>query len=161
MGKLKTGQLQIKAGYGNVLIDFREHDTRNGKLLVPVDGNPLDARELRDLASLLEKEEEKLQTGRARFQGAGQHFVTEFLDEYDAETIKALGELLAFQLKKAGKGKTDRIELYEYKDLFFCIEGNYAEEYSDSMDAILESRIAMKTKDTVSVWLSDCFDYLK
>jgi len=161
MGILCVGNFQVKADYGNLLVEYREHDSRNGKLLINVDGSPLSSVQLRKIVQFLEKEEEKLRIGRERFGGYGVKSNAKILEDYDAETIIELGEILAFQIKKSGKDKTSKLELYKYKELYFFIEDNYAEEYEESMDAILESRIAMKTEETVSIWLSDEFEYLK
>jgi hypothetical protein len=67
MCALSKGEVFINASYCQVDIKYREHDTRNGCLLTDVCGHPLDARNLRELASLLEAEEEKLRIGRERY----------------------------------------------------------------------------------------------
>jgi hypothetical protein len=67
MCALANGKVYINASYCQVEIKYREHDTRNGCLLTDVCGHPLDARNLRELASLIEAQEEKLRLGRERY----------------------------------------------------------------------------------------------
>jgi hypothetical protein len=66
-GRHAKGQLSLAIDDANVAIRYREHDLRDGRLLLSVDGAPLDARQLAFLVRRLELEECKLEAGRQRY----------------------------------------------------------------------------------------------
>ena len=66
-GTHAQGMIQLTADYGNIPVDYREHDARDGRLLVAVAGCPLDARQLLSLAEALTAAEETLRKGRERY----------------------------------------------------------------------------------------------
>jgi hypothetical protein len=59
-GMHAAGMIGIRPGYGHVSIEYREHDSRDGRLLVMLDGYPLDARDLTALTQELLKKEQEL-----------------------------------------------------------------------------------------------------
>jgi hypothetical protein len=61
---LARGQFHINTDNGSVLISYREHDTGNGILLVDLDGNPLTAEHLLDIAEQIASQQESLERSR-------------------------------------------------------------------------------------------------
>jgi len=50
---LKKGFFQVRTDYSNIAVDYREHDSRNGRLLVLLDDNPVGAEILREVTDRL------------------------------------------------------------------------------------------------------------
>ena len=61
---LAKGQFHLNTDHGSVLISYREHDTGNGALLIDVDGTPLTAEHLIELADKIISEQESLERSR-------------------------------------------------------------------------------------------------
>lgn len=67
MGVLAQGIVQCSGEHGSISVNYHEHGSRDGRLLVGVDGHLLDARQLRGLADALACSEENLSKMRKRY----------------------------------------------------------------------------------------------
>jgi len=63
--KIETGRLEIRTREGLKLISYEEHPRGDGSLRIITIGDPLNARELRNAAELLEYREKKLALERS------------------------------------------------------------------------------------------------
>lgn len=68
-GVLARGLIQCSGEHGSISVNYEEHGSRDGRLLVAVDGHLLDARQLRSVADALTSSEENLSKMRKRYAG--------------------------------------------------------------------------------------------
>ena len=164
---LSRGRIELRTGYGYANVEYREHDTRNGTLLVELSGSPVNAEQLRVAADLLEKEEADLRKGRAIYQAAASnllvHPALEYGSEEDvdedqdlSEIVREQGELLASQEWDSGGPGAGAgvVELYEYDRRYYVFHDAGVSEYDDPLEALASSGIATETDATTSIWIS-------
>ena len=83
-GRLAHGVVELAGPAGNFEIAYGENESRDGRLRVSVDGNPLAHGELLVLAERLQQEEKRLAAGRSRYKEMAMQY--QFLQHPDPES---------------------------------------------------------------------------